>query len=177
MEEVLALARESLGEGVVARLRADFSDRAGDRGFIVASELGTLLRSHGFCPTEDELKEVTVPKDSVPLINISAVLNLAVRVGGKMASRLNAPELSKLFELYQVEGSGTTTIGGSEPEIPVAAFRNIMENAGDGLSAHEVEVLLQEMQDRGVYDGEREMLKYQSFVGTMVDKVKKQGGG
>ena len=46
------------------------------------------------------------------------------------------------------------------PEIPLNCFRNVLENVGDPFAEHEIDVLLEEMRARGIYDEQRRMVRY-----------------
>ncbi len=223
MEEVLSLARDAIGEHLVARIRADFTDRCDNRQLLPPGELGTLLRAHGMCPTNQELEftireadaalrpdssvniiesanpEATAKKSSMDAaarlssgsalsqfygVSLPHVLNLAIMLHAKAPQRLNPKELSQAFAIYdnddQVvadskDGKGITRVR-DDAEISVACFRNMLLNVGDKFSEHEVEVLLQECKDRGLYDPREGTIKYAALVEVMVSQVKEQGG-
>ncbi|XP_039144986.1 calmodulin-like [Dioscorea cayenensis subsp. rotundata] len=147
---------EKLTEKQIADFKEVFKlfDRDGD-GQITAQELGTVMRSLGQNPTEDELKAMIddVDADLNGTIDFSEFLNLMVH---KMEDADSEKEMREAFKIFDKDQNGL---------ISADELRSVMANLGEKLTDEEVNEMIREADIDG--DGQ---VNYEEFVRIMLGK-------
>ena len=141
---------ENLTEEQIAEFKEAFLifDKDGD-GSISTNELGTVMRSLGQCPTEDELKIIIeeVDEDSSGTIDFKEFLGL---MGKKMQENDTEDDLIEAFRVFDIDGNGC---------IPAHELKHVLANAGEKLTEEEIEEIIRETDING--DG---FIDYREFI-------------
>ncbi|NP_001151507.2 calmodulin [Zea mays] len=156
MEEV----EQQLTKKQIEEFREAFSlfDKDGD-GTITTKELGTVMRSLGQSPTEEELQEMVdeVDADGSGAIDLQEFLTLLARQM-REASGADEDELREAFHVFDQDQNGFI----SRDEL-----RHVLQNLGERLSEEELAEMLREADADG--DGQ---INYSEFA-----KTKEPGAG
>ncbi|XP_033733497.1 calmodulin-A-like isoform X1 [Pecten maximus] len=139
----------------VAEFKEAFTlfDKDGD-GTITTSELGTVMRSLGQNPTENELQDMIneVDADGNGTIDFEEFLHMMAR---KMKETDSEEDLREAFRVFDKDGNGY---------ISAAELRHVMTNLGEKLTDEEVDEMIKEADLDG--DG---MVNYEDFMGYTTD--------
>ncbi|KAF0907267.1 hypothetical protein E2562_015769 [Oryza meyeriana var. granulata] len=150
---------DELSKEQIAEFREAFSlfDKDGD-GTITSKELGTVMRSLGQEPTEEELREMVaeVDADGSGSIDFDEFLSLLAR---KLRDTEAEDDLREAFRVFDKDQNGFIT-----PD----ELRHVMTNLGDRLSDDELAEMLHEADSDG--DGQ---INYNEFVKVMMAKSAK----
>lgn len=150
------MAAYTLSDEEVAEFREAFGlfDKNGD-GTISSSELGTIMRSLGQNPTENELQDMIneVDVDGNGTIDFDEFLNMMAK---KMKETDSEEELREAFRVFDKDGNGY---------ISAAELRHVMTNLGEKLTDEEVDEMIREADLDG--DG---TVNYEEFVTMMTAK-------
>mmetsp|Transcript_4483 Transcript_4483/g.12680 ORF Transcript_4483/g.12680 Transcript_4483/m.12680 type:complete len:153 (-) Transcript_4483:127-585(-) len=143
-------------EDQIAEFKEAFSlfDKDGD-GTIDADELGTVMRSLGHQPTDEDIEDMIREADTdgngtidfEEFVGMMPAANRAERDGNAEEEMLEA------FQIFDADGDGN---------ISADELRQIMENLGETLTQEEVEDMVKEADVDG--DGE---INYQEFCRMM----------
>eukprot|EP00054_Salpingoeca_dolichothecata_P036633 m.274334 g.274334 ORF g.274334 m.274334 type:complete len:150 (+) comp69030_c0_seq1:95-544(+) len=148
---------DSLTEEQIAEYKEAFTlfDRDGD-SHISASELGTVMRSLGANPTEQELSDMVNQVDTNGDGNIDFPEFLTMMAKHDGSAKDEQEELLASFRVFDVDGSGT---------ISAAELRHVMTSLGEKLTDEEVDDMIREadLNNDGCID-------YQEFVAIMTKK-------
>ncbi|MER7986969.1 EF-hand domain-containing protein [Streptomyces noursei] len=147
---------DRLTEEQVAEFKEAFSlfDKDGD-GQIASSELGTVMRSLGQSPTEQELQDLIteVDADGNGTIGLPEFLDLMARKSKKTDS---VDEIIEAFKVFDKDADGI---------ISTVEVRHILTTLGDKLTDEEVNEMLQEAD----FDGDGQ-INYSDLVKIMTSK-------
>jgi calmodulin len=150
------LGPDQLTDEQIAEFKEAFTlfDRNGD-GVISASELGTVMRSLGYNPTEAELQDMIneVDADGNDTVDFPEFLSLMAR---KMKDVDVEEELIEAFKVFDRDGNGF---------ISHAELSHVMTNLGQRLTDEEVDEMIR-MAD---IDGDGQ-INYEEFVRMMMAK-------
>lgn len=150
-EHQYTLSDEEIGE-----FREAFSlfDKNGD-GTISSTELGTVMRSLGQNPTENELQDMIneIDVDGNGTIDFEEFINMMAK---KMRETDSEEELREAFRVFDKDGNG---------HISAAELRHVMTNLGEKLTDDEVDEMIREADLDG--DG---TVNYEEFVRMMTAK-------
>ncbi|XP_072976911.1 calmodulin-1 [Typha angustifolia] len=126
-------------------------DKDGD-GCITVEELGTVIRSLGQNPSEEELQDMMreVDADGNGTIEFAEFLNLMAK---KVKEADAEEELKEAFKVFDKDQNGF---------ISASELRNVMINLGEKLTDEEVEQMIREADVDG--DGQ---VNYEEFVRMM----------
>ena len=129
-------------------------DRDGD-GFILTSELGTVMRSLGQNPTEAELQDMIneVDTDGHGKIDFPEFVSMMAL---KMKEVDVESEILEAFKVFDKDGNGL---------ISASELRHIMTSLGEKLTEEEVDEMMREAEA----DGEGQV-NYDMFVKVMTSK-------
>merc|ERR1711934_656161 len=126
---------DQLTEEQIAEFKEAFSlfDKDGD-GTITTKELGTVMRSLGQNPTEDELQDMIneVDADGNGTVDFPEFLSLMSR---KMKDTDTEEEIIEAFKVFDRDGSGY---------ISAAELRHVMTNLGEKLEDEELDEMMRE---------------------------------
>ncbi|XP_013421070.1 calmodulin-A [Lingula anatina] len=138
-EEELAEFKEAFG----------LFDKDGD-GRITSAELGTVMRSLGQNPTDDDLRDMVneVDADGNGTIDFDEFIKMMSK--SKQSSK---EELLQAFRLFDKDGNGF---------ISAEELRNVMASLGEKLTDEEIKQMIQEADVDG--DGQ---VNYEEFVRMM----------
>ncbi|WOL07979.1 calmodulin-like protein 11 [Canna indica] len=127
-------------------------DKDGD-GCITLEELGTVIKSLGQNPSEEELHEMIseVDSDGNGTIEFGEFLNLMAR---KVKETNVEEELKEAFKVFDKDQNGF---------ISASELRNVMINLGEKLTDEEVDQMIREADLDG--DGQ---VNYEEFVRMMM---------
>ncbi|CAL9077108.1 calmodulin-like [Musa acuminata AAA Group] len=127
-------------------------DKDGD-GCITLEELGTVIKSLGQDPSEEELQEMIreVDSDGNGTIEFGEFLNLMAR---KVKETNIEEELKEAFKVFDKDQNGF---------ISATELRNVMINLGEKLTDEEVDQMIREADLDG--DGQ---VNYEEFVRMMM---------
>lgn len=108
-------------------------DKDGD-GSITTTELGTVMRSLGQTPTEDDLRQMIneVDADGSGTIDFAEFLTLMAR---KIKTKDSEAEIVEAFKVFDTDGSG---------KISADELRQVMHKLGEKLTDQEVEDMIHE---------------------------------
>jgi calmodulin len=128
-------------------------DKDGD-GKINTTEVGTVMRSLGHMPTEEEVGNIVkgVKNKSV---DFPEFLSLLAKNAKPAASE---GEIKEAFRVFDKDGNGL---------VSASELRHVMTNLGEKLTEDEIDEMIREADDDG--DGQ---IKYEEFVKMMVDATK-----
>ena len=144
---------EQLTEEQLCEFKEAFSlfDKDGD-GTITTKELGTVMRSLGQSPTDEELKDMLneVDIDGNGIIDFSEFITMMAK---KLQDTDSEEELKEAFRVFDKDGNGF---------ISADELRHVMTNLGEQLSEEEVEQMIQEADSNG--DGQ---VDYEEFCKMM----------
>ena len=144
---------EQLTEEQIGEFKEAFSlfDKDGD-GTITTKELGTVMRSLGQTPSEEELKDMLneVDIDGNGIIDFSEFMTMMAK---KLKDTDTEEELKEAFRVFDKDGNGF---------ISADELRHVMTNLGEQLSEEEVEQMIQEADSNG--DGQ---VDYEEFCKMM----------
>ena len=128
-----------------------------DAGTITTTELGTVMRSLGQSPTEEELQEMVneVDADGSGAIDFQEFLTLLARQM-REASGADEEELREAFRVFDQDQNGFI----SRDEL-----RHVLQNLGERLSDEELAEMLREADVDG--DGQ---INYTEFAKVMLAK-------
>ncbi|CAL4946913.1 unnamed protein product [Urochloa decumbens] len=150
---------DQLDEDQIAEFKEAFSlfDKDGN-GCITTKELGTVMRSLGQNPTEEELQDMIneVDADGNGTIDFPEFLGLMAR---RMRDSDSVEELREAFRVFDKDQNGFIT---------AAELRHVMANLGERLTDAEVGEMVREADGDG--DGS---INYDEFV----KKKEQEGGG
>lgn len=148
--------RDQLSDTQIAELREAFSlfDKDGD-GDISVKELGTVMRSLGQNPSDQELDEMIreVDVDGNGTIDFEEFLQMMAR---KMKETDTEQEIREAFSIFDRDSNGYIT---------ASELKYVMSNLGEKLTDEEVEEMIKEADIDG--DG---MINYDEFVEMMTKK-------
>jgi calmodulin len=147
---------DNLTEEQIAEFKEAFQifDKDGD-GSITTKELGTVMRSLGQNPTEDELRKMIeeVDQDGSGTIDFREFLGLMAR---KMKETDTEEELIEAFKVFDRDGNGL---------ISAHELRFVMASAGEQLTDDEIDEMIKEADIDG--DG---YINYSEFVRMMMSQ-------
>jgi calmodulin len=147
---------ENLTEEQIAEFKEAFQifDKDGN-GCITTKELGTVMRSLGQNPTEEELKsmidEVDCNKDGT--VDFKEFLGLMAR---QMKDSETIDELIEAFKVFDRDGNGVITS---------YELRYVMTSAGEKLSEDEIDEIIREADVDN--DGN---INYEEFLKMLLSK-------
>jgi calmodulin len=157
------MSAAGLSDAQLAEYKETFAlfDKDGD-GCITVKELGTVMKSLGLNPTDEELADLVrdIDTDGNGQIEFKEFLSLMVnKIGGDAASE---DEIKQAFQLFDNDGNGY---------ISTSELRQVMATLGENPTDQEVAELMQEADENG--DGQ---IDFQEFVKLMngTSKNKKQ---
>lgn len=126
---------DQLTEEHIAEYKEAFSiyDRSGD-SHITSKELGTVLRSLGQNPTEEELQAMIrrVDKDGSGTIDFPEFLTMMAE---KMKDTDTEEEILQAFSVFDKDGKGY---------VSASELRHVMTNLGEKLTDEEVDEMVKE---------------------------------
>ncbi|XP_067133449.1 uncharacterized protein [Centruroides vittatus] len=144
---------DALTEERVSEFKEAFAlfDREG-KGHIPVSELGNLMRSLGYSPTEAEIQEIKeeIDPDGNGILQFPDFLVLMAK---KMRDEDDEEEIVEAFKVFDKEGHGF---------IYDAELRHIMTTLGEKLTDDEVEEMIREADP-----DEKGRINYVEFVRRM----------
>ncbi|XP_064475189.1 calmodulin-beta-like [Ornithodoros turicata] len=122
-------------------------------GSILSSDLGTVMRSLGYNPTEADIKDILGSEEIRDRIDFPEFLTI-------MAKNVRAldteEEIREAFKVFDRNGDGF---------ISTAELRHVMTTLGEKLSTEEVDEMIREADKDG--DGQ---INYDEFVSMMTSK-------
>merc|ERR1712165_197587 len=126
---------DSLTEEQIAEFKEAFSlfDKDGD-GKITTKELGTVMRSLGQNPKEEELNEMIneIDEDGNGTVDFDEFL---IMMSKKIKENDSEEELREAFKVFDADGNGY---------INAVELRQVMMNLGEKLTEEEVEMMIKE---------------------------------
>merc|ERR1712013_427951 len=147
---------DTLTEEQIAEFKEAFSlfDRDND-GTITTKELGTVMRSLGQTPTEQELQDMIheVDTDGNGTIDFPEFLQMMAK---KMKDTDSEEEIIEAFRVFDKDGNGF---------ISAQELRHVMTSLGEKLTDDEADEMIREADLNG--DGQ---IDYQEFVKMMTTK-------
>ena len=147
---------EELNKEQIEEIKDAFSlfDKDGD-GTITTKELGTVMRSLGQNPTENELQEMIneVDADKSGSIEFTEFLNLMAK---KMKDTDTEEELYEAFKVFDKDGNGF---------ISCLELKHVMTNLGEKLTEEEIDEMVKEAD----FDGDGQ-INYKEFVRMIMAK-------
>ncbi|KAH3848093.1 calmodulin-A-like [Dreissena polymorpha] len=150
---------DTLTEDQITEFREAFSlfDKDED-GTITTQELGTVMRSLGQNPTDNELKDMIneVDIDGNGTIDFAEFLTM---MANKMKDSDQEEEMREAFRVFDKDGNGY---------ISAAELHHVMSNLGEKLTNEEVDEMIKEADLDG--DGQ---VNYEEFVHMMQGSAKK----
>ena len=145
---------ENLTEEQIAEFKEAFQifDKDGD-GSITTKELGTVMRSLGQNPSDDEIKAMIeeVDVDKSETIDFKEFLGLMAK---KMKNSDSEEELIEAFRIFDRDGNG---------KISAHELRYVMLSSGEELTEQDIQTIIKEADTDG--DG---YIDYKEFVRIMM---------
>lgn len=145
---------ENLTEEQIAEFKEAFLifDKDGD-GSISTQELGTVMRSLGQNPTEDELKTMIqeVDEDGSGTIDFKEFLGLMAK---KMQEFDSEDDLLDAFRVFDMDGNGF---------ISANELKYVLANVGEKLNDEDIEEMIRETDTDG--DG---LIDYKEFIRVLM---------
>eukprot|EP01115_Flamella_aegyptia_P002558 TRINITY_DN136648_c0_g1_i1.p1 TRINITY_DN136648_c0_g1~~TRINITY_DN136648_c0_g1_i1.p1 ORF type:complete len:152 (+),score=64.12 TRINITY_DN136648_c0_g1_i1:68-523(+) len=142
-----------LTEEQIQELKEAFQlfDRDGD-GLITSKELGTVMKSLGQNPSEQELHDMIheVDANGNGMIDFPEFLEM---MSNKMSKEGQEEELREAFKVFDQDGSGY---------ISAAELKNVMRQIGEKLTNEEIDDMMREADLDG--DGQ---ISFQEFLQMM----------
>ena len=146
---------DKLSEAQIAEYKEAFAlfDRDGD-GKISSSEIGTVMRSLGQMPTQEEVAGIVkgVGSASVDFPEFLTVMSK------NMKPPASEEEIKEAFRVFDKEGDGF---------VSASELRHVMTNLGEKLTEDEIDEMITEADDDS--DGQ---IKYAEFVKMMTEATK-----
>mmetsp|Transcript_4758 Transcript_4758/g.16730 ORF Transcript_4758/g.16730 Transcript_4758/m.16730 type:complete len:149 (+) Transcript_4758:68-514(+) len=146
---------DKLNEAQIAEFKEAFAlfDRDGD-GKIASSEIGTVMRSLGQMPTQEEVAAIVkgVGSSSVDFPEFLTVMSK------NMKPPASEEEIKEAFRVFDKEGDGF---------VSASELRHVMTNLGEKLTEDEIDEMITEADDDS--DGQ---IKYAEFVKMMTEATK-----
>lgn len=124
-------------------------------GTIDASELGTVMRSLGYQPTEEEIEDIIsqADLDGNGTIDFDEFIQMMPAASRNERAENAEEEMREAFQIFDADGNG---------KITSEELRLIMENLGEKLTDEEIDDMVKEADIDG--DGE---INYEEFVKMM----------
>lgn len=145
---------ENLTEEQIAEFKEAFLifDKDGD-GSISTKELGTVMRSLGQNPTEEELEIMIreVDEDGSGTIDFKEFLGLIAK---KMQDCDSEDDLVDAFRAFDIDGNGC---------ISANELKYVLANVGEKLTEEEIEEMIRETDTDG--DG---LIDYKEFIRILI---------
>mmetsp|Transcript_147483 Transcript_147483/g.209368 ORF Transcript_147483/g.209368 Transcript_147483/m.209368 type:complete len:149 (-) Transcript_147483:5-451(-) len=146
---------DKLNEAQIAEFKEAFAlfDRDGD-GKISSSEIGTVMRSLGQMPTQEEVAGIvsSVGSSTVDFPEFLTVMSK------NMKPPASEEEIKEAFRVFDKEGDGF---------VSASELRHVMTNLGEKLTEDEIDEMITEADDDS--DGQ---IKYAEFVKMMTEATK-----
>ena len=146
----------NLTEEQIAEFKEAFQifDKDGD-GSITTKELGTVMRSLGQNPSDEEVRQMIeeVDEDKSETIDLKEFLGLMAR---KMKETDAEDELLEAFKVFDRDGNG---------KISAHELRYVMLSSGEDLTEQDIQEMVMEADIDG--DG---FIDYQEFVKIMMNQ-------
>lgn len=129
-------------------------DKDGD-GSITTKELGTVMRSLGQNPSDDEIRQmiIDVDEDKSETIDFKEFLGLMAK---KMKENDSEDELIEAFKVFDRDGNG---------KISARELRYVMLSSGEDLTEQDIQEMVLEADTDG--DG---YIDYEEFVRIMMNQ-------
>ena len=147
---------ENLTDEQIAEFKEAFQifDKDGD-GSITTKELGTVMRSLGQNPSDEEVRQMIeeVDEDKSETIDFKEFLGLMAR---KMKETDAEDELLEAFKVFDRDGNG---------KISAHELRYVMLSSGEDLTEQDIQEMVMEADIDG--DG---FIDYQEFVKIMMNQ-------
>ena len=126
---------ENLTDEQIAEFKEAFQifDKDGD-GSITTKELGTVMRSLGQNPSDDEIRQmiIDVDEDKSETINFKEFLGLMAK---KMKENDSEDELIEAFKVFDRDGNG---------KISAHELRYVMLSSGEDLTEQDIQEMVLE---------------------------------
>lgn len=149
-------ATDNLTEEQIAEFKEAFQifDKDGD-GSITTKELGTVMRSLGQNPSDEDLQQMIaeVDQDKSGTIDFREFLGLMAK---KMKETDTEEDLIEAFKVFDRDGNGL---------ISAHELRFVMSSAGERMSETDIDEMIQEADTDG--DG---YINYKEFVRIMMSQ-------
>ena len=147
---------ENLTDEQIAEFKEAFQifDKDGD-GSITTKELGTVMRSLGQNPSDDEIRQmiIDVDEDKSETIDFKEFLGLMAK---KMKENDSEDELIEAFKVFDRDGNG---------KISAHELRYVMLSSGEDLIEQDIQEMVLEADTDG--DG---FIDYEEFVRIMMNQ-------
>ena len=147
---------ENLTDEQIAEFKEAFQifDKDGD-GSITTKELGTVMRSLGQNPSDDEIRQmiIDVDEDKSETIDFKEFLGLMAK---KMKENDSEDELIEAFKVFDRDGNG---------KISAHELRYVMLSSGEDLTEQDIQEMVLEADTDG--DG---FIDYEEFVRIMMNQ-------
>lgn len=144
---------ENLSRKQIAKFKEAFSlfDKKRE-GKILIKDVGTLIRSLGYNPTQKEIEEIIADNGKEDMIDFGQFLDI---MATKCPTMDNAEEIAEAFRVFDKHHTGF---------IKASELRDIMLNLGEKLTQEEVNEMIREADING--DGQ---INYEEFINIMMN--------